>query len=160
MRLCLEDSLMNDPGVRGWWGKTCLTLGHVSPWAHLTSFRIHASKDAASIWEAFFLIQSQLRKNWTVTIKQISQMKVITVRAKSQNQVSCYSTFSLIEDRINISDRICWTNRNTIKYSSVEALLITNISTILYKIVKYSEHLIKVHHLINCILGQKFFMYL
>lgn len=34
MELCLEHSLMNDPGVRGWSGQPCLTLRYVRPWGH------------------------------------------------------------------------------------------------------------------------------
>jgi len=68
MEPCLEHNLMNDPGVRGWSGQPCLTLGHISPWGHLASFEIMCQM-ADSIWEAFlFSIRWKLEKNvlWQV----------------------------------------------------------------------------------------------
>lgn len=44
MEPCLEHSLMNDPGVRGWSGQPCLTPGHIRPWGHLASFEIMCQK--------------------------------------------------------------------------------------------------------------------
>lgn len=58
---CLEHSLMNDPGVRGWSGQPCLTPGHISPWGHLASFEITCQK-TASIWQEFFSIRIKWEK--------------------------------------------------------------------------------------------------
>lgn len=79
IELCLEHNLMNDPGVRGWWGEPGLT-----PWTHqpMRPFSIiwnHVSKDAASIWEAFFFpIQPWLGGTWTMTSGSLTQKEIRT----------------------------------------------------------------------------------